>query len=183
MRLVILGGPGSGKGTQAKWLSDYFKIPMISTGNILRNAISEQTQLGKKAQDYVEKGELLPNEIMIEFMREHLEKNALDKGWILEGYPRTAFQAEELDFLLETLEQKLNYAIYLEVSEPVMKQRSLRRSLMDDQPEIIEHRINIFKQYTIPLLDYYQGTKRLLTIAGEASTDEVGQEILSKIIH
>ncbi|MEA5537261.1 adenylate kinase [Crocosphaera sp. XPORK-15E] len=181
MRLIILGGPGSGKGTQAKRLSEHFKISVISTGNILRKAISEQTELGKKAKDYVEKGELLPNEMMIEFIRDRLDKDDLEKGWILEGYPRTAFQAEELDFLLETLGQKLNYGIYLQVSETVMKERSLKRSLMDDQPEVIERRINIFKQYTIPILDYYQGTKRLLTIPGEASTDEVEKVILNKI--
>ena len=181
MRFVMLGGPGSGKGTQSKQLNQHFKIPIISTGNILRKAIIEQTTLGKKAKDYVEKGDLLPNEMMIEFIKDRLLKSDVENGWILEGYPRTAFQAEELDFLLESLGQTLDYAIYLQVSEMVMKERSLQRSLVDDRPDIIEHRIAIFKQHTLPLLDYYQGTKRLLTLSGEKSADEVQQEILDHV--
>ncbi len=181
MRLVILGGPGSGKGTQAQNLSQRLNISLISTGNILRKAIIEQTKLGQKAKDYVEKGELLPNEMMIEFIEERLLKEDVKNGWILEGYPRTSFQAEELDFLLERLEQRLDYAIYLQVSETVMKERSLMRSLLDDKPEIIERRISLFEEQTLPLLDYYQGKKRLFTVSGENSVEEVQKVILDKI--
>ncbi|GBF82861.1 adenylate kinase family protein [Aphanothece sacrum] len=181
MRLVLLGGPGSGKGTQAKRLSQTLNIAMVSTGNILREAIDKKTELGLKAQAYVEKGELLPNEIMIQFMTNFLLENESKNGWILEGYPRTSFQAEELDFLLEKINQSLNYAIYLEVNNTVMKQRSLTRSLMDDQPEIIERRIELFKQQTIPILEYYEGTKRLLTISGEPSSEVVEKTILSAL--
>jgi adenylate kinase len=181
MKLVMLGGPGAGKGTQSKRLSKRLTIPIISTGNILREAIKEQTKLGEKAKDYVEKGDLLPNEMMIEFIRDRLLKSDVKNGWILEGYPRTAFQAEELDFLLESLEQKLDYAIYLQVSETVMKERSLQRSLIDDQPDIIERRIRSFKEHTLLLIDYYQGKKRLLTLSGEKSADEVEQDILDNM--
>ncbi|MGK7940606.1 MAG: adenylate kinase family protein [Crocosphaera sp.] len=181
MRLVILGGPGSGKGTQSQNLSEGLNISLISTGNILRKAIIEQTKLGQQAKDYVEKGDLLPNEMMIEFIEECLLKDDVKNGWILEGYPRTPFQAEELDFLLERLDQTLDHAIYLQVSDRVMKERSLKRSLVDDQPEIIERRITLFKQETLPLLDYYQGKKRLLTISGEQSAEEVQKAILDEI--
>jgi adenylate kinase len=152
---------------------------MVSTGNILREAIDKKTELGLKAKVYVEKGELLPNEIMIQFMTNFLLETESKNGWILEGYPRTAFQAEELDFLLEKLNQSLNHAIYLQVNDTVMKERSLTRSLIDDQPDIIERRIELFKQQTIPILEYYEGTKRLLTIPGEASSEVVGKTILS----
>ncbi len=181
MRAVVLGGPGSGKGTQSQRLSQYLNISLVSTGNILRQAIIEQTNLGQKAKDYVEKGYLLPNEIMIEFIEDYLLKSDVNNGWILEGYPRTPFQAEELDFLLERLEQKLDYAIYLQVSEKAMRERSLKRSLIDDKPEIIERRITLFKQETLALLDYYQGKKRLLTVSGEQSVEAVQKAILDEI--
>ncbi|MDJ0660176.1 MAG: nucleoside monophosphate kinase [Crocosphaera sp.] len=182
MRLVMLGGPGSGKATQSQRLSQHFNVPIIVTGNMLRKAIEDKTELGQKAKDYVEKGDLLPNEIMIELMRNRLVESDVKNGWILSGYPRTAFQAEELDFLLESLNQSLDYAIYLQVSETVMKQRSLKRGLMDDQPDIIDRRINMFKEYTLTLIDYYQGKQKLLTLSGETSVNQVEQEILTRIL-
>lgn len=124
MRLVILGGPGAGKGTQAQQLCQPLGISPVSTGDILREAIANQSELGHQAHFYVEKGELVPDEIMIEFMRQRLMQPDVANGWILEGYPRTAFQAEELDFLLDELEQHLDWAIYLQVPEGVMVSRS-----------------------------------------------------------
>lgn len=197
MRLVILGGPGAGKGTQARQLCDQLNISEISTGNILREAIASQTGLGLAAQPYVEKGELVPDEILIEFMRQRLLRPDAANGWLLEGYPRTAFQAEELDFLLEELEQQLNWAIYLEVPESVMMSRSLGRARpskvmsqdtyspgelrLDDQPEIVQRRIDRFHQRTVPILEYYGYRKRLLTIDGNQSPEQVQQDILQKL--
>ncbi|NEQ66129.1 MAG: AAA family ATPase, partial [Symploca sp. SIO2D2] len=112
MRLVILGGPGAGKGTQSQKLCQQQSIPLVSTGDILREAIASQSDLGLQVQPYVEKGELVPDTLLIEFMRERLLQSDTARGWLLEGYPRTAFQAEELDFLLEKLQQKLDWAIY-----------------------------------------------------------------------
>lgn len=181
MQFVMLGGPGAGKSTQSQQLSHHLNIPVISTGAILREAISAQTSLGLKAQSYVEKGKLLPDEIMIQFVRKRLLKSDTKQGWILEGYPRTAFQAEELDFLLEELEQSLNWAIYLNVSESVMRERSMARSLFDDRPEIIERRIAAFKERTVPILEYYEGTNRLLNIPAESSSHWVKATILKLI--
>ena len=198
MRLVILGGPGAGKGTQTRMLCRQLGISEISTSDILRQAIASQTELGHQAQVYVEKGELVPDELMIEFMRERLLRDdAKGNGWLLEGYPRTAFQAEELDFLLEDLGQRLDWAIYLEVSESVMMSRCLARSPTrsdnlkgnpsandsrpDDRPEIIQRRINLFHECTIPILEYYGYRKRLLTINGDQSLEQVQQEIVQKL--
>ncbi|MGK7931495.1 MAG: adenylate kinase family protein [Microcystaceae cyanobacterium] len=181
MRLVMLGGPGAGKGTQSLRLSKSLNISAISTGGILREAISANTSLGQKAEPYVEKGELLPDEIMIQFMRQRLLKTDMSMGWVLDGYPRTAFQAEELDFLLEELNQKIDWAIYLKLSEPIMQERSLSRSLLDDNPDVIDRRIKAFKSRTIPILEYYEGTKRLLTIPADTSPEQVEQDILKHL--
>lgn len=119
MRFVILGGSGSGKSTQAQRLCRHFDIPLISTGEILREAIELYSRFpnanlssnGRHVQPYVEKGELVPDETTINFIRTRLNKDDINNGWVLEGYPRTAFQAEELDFFLNDLQQKLDWAI------------------------------------------------------------------------
>jgi adenylate kinase len=181
VRLVILGGAGAGKGTQAKQLSTHLRIPCIATGDILREAIASGTQLGIEAQSYVEQGELVPDPMMIEFMRMRLLMWDAANGWVLDGYPRTAFQAEELDFLLEKLEQRLDWAIWLDVPESVLMSRSLMRSRDDDQPEIIQRRIELFKQLTVPILEYYEYRQRLITINGDQSPEQVEQDILVKV--
>lgn len=181
MRLVILGGPGAGKGTQAEGICQHLDIPSISTGEVLRNAIADQTDLGEKARPHVEKGELVPDEIMIQFIRQRLLEPDVSRGWLLDGYPRTAFQAEELDFLLEDLGQQLDWAIYLNVPEDVLIKRSLQRSRSDDQPEIIKRRIELFYQRTIPILEYYSPRDRLLDINGNQPPEKVQQDILSRL--
>ncbi|MBL1203675.1 MAG: adenylate kinase family protein [Nostoc sp. ZfuVER08] len=202
MRLVILGGSGSGKSTQAQRLCRYFDIPLISTGEILREAISggkllpnfqwsptdsrtyvsvynSLNELGHHVRPYVEKGELVPDEMIIELIGIRLRQPDINCTWVLEGYPRTAFQAEELDFLLDNLGQKLDWAIYLQVPEAVMVSRSLGRSLPDDQPEIVQRRIELFYDRTIPILEYYDRRRRLLTINGDQSPEMVQQNILT----
>ncbi len=181
MRLVILGGPGAGKGTQAEQLCSYLNIPCISTGEILREAIAMGTDLGKEAQPYVEKGELVPDETMIEFIRERMLTPDVINGWLLDGYPRTAFQAEELDFLLDQFSQKLDWAIYLNVSEVFLQSRSLGRSRLDDRPDIVQRRIELFRQRTVPILEYYERRNRLLTINGDLSPEQVQQDLLREL--
>ncbi|OKH40157.1 adenylate kinase [[Phormidium ambiguum] IAM M-71] len=181
MRLIILGGAGAGKGTQAQRLSSCLSIPWISTGNILRDAVATGTKLGKQAQTFVEKGELVPDEIMIEFMRQRLLLSDVVPGWVIDGYPRTAFQAEELDFLLADLGQQLDWAIWLDVPESELEVRCLTRGLIDDQPEIIQRRIQLFQERTIPILDYYGYRQRLLLIDGVLTPEQVEQSILKKI--
>lgn len=191
MRVVILGGSGSGKSTQAERICNYFHIQRVSTGEVLRDAISQSVigesvttenpqlqELGRLAQPYVERGELVPDELMIEFIRSRLKKTDVSEGWVLEGYPRTAFQAEELDFLLDELGQKLDWCVYLQVPEAVMVNRSVERSLPDDQPEIIHRRVELFYDRTIPILEYYDRRRRLLTINGDQSFEIVENDII-----
>lgn len=193
----MLGGPGAGKGTQARRLCSQLNVPLVATGDILREAIASQTDLGRQAQPYVDKGELVPDPIMIEFMRQRLLQPDTARGWVLEGYPRTAFQAEELDFLLEELNQQLNWAIYLKVSESVMMHRCIQRSQTipenspkdestrearpDDRPEIVKRRIELFYDRTVPILEYYDYRQRLLTVHGDQSPEQLQQEILEKL--
>jgi adenylate kinase len=188
VKLVILGGSGSGKSTQAQRLCKHFEIPLISTGEILREVISgnesangygELNELKRNAQPFVLRGELVPDEMMIEFIKVRLSQQEVAPGWVLEGYPRTAFQAEELDFLLENLGEKLDWAIYLQVPEAVMVSRSLGRSLPDDQPEIVQRRIELFYDRTIPILEYYDRRRRLLTINGDDSPEQVQHNIFT----
>ncbi|MEB3193395.1 MAG: nucleoside monophosphate kinase [Snowella sp.] len=183
MRLVMLGGPGAGKGTQSKNLSQSLGLPIISMGDILRAAIAAQTPLGIQAEPYVTKGELLPDFMMIQFIRQRLQQPDIQIGWILDGYPRTAFQAEELDFLLEELAQPLDWAIYLEIRVETMLKRSLARSLFDDQPPVIQKRIEQFQQRTIPILEYYQGKKNLLNISAESVAEIVSEKLLVALNH
>lgn len=181
MRLVLLGGPGAGKGIQSHRLSQRLQVPGISTGNLLREAIASQNPLGKEAEPYLNRGELLPDPMMINFMRSRLVQPDCERGWILEGYPRTAFQAEELDFLLEDLEQPLTCAVYLEISEKVMIERSLVRSLVDDQPDIIQKRIDSFQERIALLLEYYAGKKKLMTLSAEDSPKNIEMLIFQQI--
>lgn len=181
MRLVILGGPGAGKGTQAKQLCTHLQIPLISTGDMLRQAIARQTDLGSQAQPYVAKGELVPDETMIQLIRDRLLMPDTSAGWLLEGYPRTAFQAEELDFLLDDLQQRLNWAIWLDVPESVMHDRCLGRSRADDLPDVVKRRIALFHERTLPIVEYYDRRQRLLKINGNNQPEHVQQEILEKL--
>ncbi len=181
VRLILLGGPGSGRGMQSANLCKYFKIPKISTGDILREAIAKGSNLGNNARTYVQKGEWVPDSIMIQFMEDRLLERDVENGWILEGYPRTAFQAEELDFLLKRLRQNLPLAIYLKVNESVMLERCLARSGAEDRPEIVKRRIANFQASTVPILEYYDLRGKLLTIDGEKSPEKVTHEILDKI--
>ena len=182
VRLVILGGPGAGKGTQAELLCSNLSIPLLAVGDILREAIADDTELGKLAVSYVETGELVPDATMIQFFRRRLLLWDVFNGWVLEGYPRTAFQAEELDFLLDDLAQQLDWAIWLKVPTEVLLSRSIQRDRSDDSPEILQRRLDLYHERTIPILDYYEYRNKLLTIDGDRSPEQVQQDIL-KIVN
>lgn len=180
-RLVILGASGSGKSTQAKRLAEHLSIPAISTGEILRGEIAAGSYLGKQAEEFVGAGELVPDETIIKFIRSRLCAADFSLGWVLEGYPRTAFQAEELDFLLDDLKLPLDWAIYLDVSEDLLRERSLQRGEFDDTPEAVERRLELFSDRTKPLLDYYEHKRHLLIVDGSQDIVTVTNQILQGI--
>jgi adenylate kinase len=178
VRLVILGGSGSGKSTQGERLCDRFDIPLIST-DILHKAIACSADFGRHVESYIQQDKLVPDEIMMEFLLERLKKPDINNGWIIEGYPHNASKAEELDSLLDELGQALDWAIYLQVSEAVMVNRSLGGSLTDERLEIVHRRVELFYDRTIPILEYYDRRRRLLTINGDQMPDMVQQSIIS----
>jgi adenylate kinase len=180
-RLILLGAAGSGKTTQAHQLGEMLQIPTISSGEMLRNAISSGLQLGDEVRRYVESGELVPDELMIGLLRAILVQPDFKRCWAIEGYPRTAFQAEELDFLLEDLNQPLDAAIYLNVSEELLVKRSLARGDYDDTAELIQKRLQLFQECTTPILDYYGHKKKLITIDGSLDAASITAQIQARL--
>ncbi|MEO1208690.1 MAG: adenylate kinase [Cyanobacteria bacterium J06638_20] len=181
MRLILVGGPGAGKGTQAKLLQASLNIPWISTGDLLHRAIEARTPLGQKVQPIVEKGELVDDATMIELVRDRLQQPDTGNGWLLDGYPRTAFQAEELDFMLDDIQQQVDWTIWLDVPKEILMERSLGRSRADDNPEALQRRIELLYERTIPILDYYGYRKRLLKVDGNQSPEAVETAIRTKL--
>ncbi|MGB3491974.1 MAG: adenylate kinase [Elainellaceae cyanobacterium] len=181
MRLVMLGGSGSGRGTQSQLLGKALNISWISSGEMLRQAIATQSDLGKTVAAGVNQGELVPDEVMIELVSQRLSQPDAAHGWVLDGYPCTAFQAEELDFLLDRLDQNLNWAIWLDVSREILVQRSMERSRSDDTPDAIQRRIDLLYERTVPILDYYDYRHRLVKVNGNQPIEAVQQEIRAAI--
>ena len=181
MGYVLLGGPGAGKGTQAKYLSQHLGLPWISTGNLLHQEIATGSDLGQRLQPIVEAGDLVQDELMIALMRQRLQQPDLAEGWLLDGYPRTAVQAEELDFVLSDLGQRVDWAIWLEVPVEVLQLRSQQRDRSDDSPDAIARRIALTFERTVPILDYYEYRQRLLRIDGNQPQAQVSAAILAAL--
>ncbi|MBT9316154.1 adenylate kinase [Leptothoe spongobia] len=179
MRLVMLGGPGSGKGTQAKKLSEHFNIPWISTGDVLRAEIAADSLLGQQVAETLARGELVSDDLMIDFIKVRLQQPDAAQGWVLDGYPRTAFQAEELDFFLETLNVQVHYVIWLELSAHALIERSENRGAIDDNPDALRRRIETLAETTMPMLEYYDYRQRLMRVDGNQPPDDVKRDILS----
>ncbi|NWF58735.1 MAG: adenylate kinase [Fischerella sp.] len=181
-RLIFLGPPGAGKGTQAKALADDCKIPHISTGDILRQALKEQTPLGIKAQSYMDRGELVPDQLVQEMVEERLGKPDTNSGWILDGFPRTVKQAAFLEELLQKLDQDGERVVNLDVPDDVVVDRLLQRGRADDTEEVIRRRLEVYRSETAPLIEYYRDRHQLHTIDGNKSLEEVTAE-LKKLIY
>lgn len=172
-RLIFLGPPGAGKGTQAKVLADLQRIPHISTGEILRTAVAGQTALGVKAQGYMERGELVPDQLVIELIRERLGESDAQSGWILDGFPRNVDQAEFLDALLIEVGQECDRVINFDVPDEILITRMLSRGRKDDNEDVIRRRLEVYREQTAPLINYYDSRQKLTTINGDQSMEEV----------
>jgi adenylate kinase len=180
-RLIFLGPPGAGKGTQAKNLADGLNIPHISTGDILRQAMKDQTSLGIKAQSYVDKGELVPDQLVQDLVEERLAKPDAQSGWILDGFPRTVSQATFLEELLNHLNQGGERVVNLEVPDEIVVSRLLGRGRKDDTEDVIRRRLEVYRSSTAPLISYYSDRHKLLSVNGNQSLEDVTKVLLLSI--
>jgi adenylate kinase len=187
MRLILLGPPGSGKGTQAQRLVQRHGIVQLSTGEMLRAAVAAQTPVGLKAKDIMASGGLVPDDIVIGIISDRLDKPDAAKGFILDGFPRTVPQAEALDDLLKKKHMKLDAVIELRVNESALLQRVESRVAemrargeevrIDDTPEVLTKRLASYRSLTEPLIHYYSERRKLLTVDGMMTIEHVTREI------
>jgi adenylate kinase len=187
MRLILLGPPGSGKGTQAQRLVQRYGIAQLSTGEMLRAAVAAQTPVGLKAKDIMASGGLVPDDIVIGIISERLDQPDAARGFILDGFPRTVPQAEALDELLKKKHMKLDAVIELRVNESALLQRVENRVAemcargeevrVDDTQEVLTKRLASYRQLTEPLIHYYSERRKLLTVDGMMTIEHVTREI------
>jgi adenylate kinase len=187
MRLILLGPPGSGKGTQAQRLVQRYGIVQLSTGDMLRAAVAAQTPIGLKAKDIMAAGHLVPDEVVIGIIKDRIEQPDAANGFILDGFPRTVRQAEELDELLTSEQMNLDAVIELKVNEGVLLERVERRAAetrargepvrADDTAEVLTRRLSNYRDQTEPLIHYYSDRRKLATVDGMMSIEEVTDEI------
>jgi len=177
MRIVFIGPPGAGKGTQAKRLIARYELAHLSTGDMLRAARDAQTAVGQKADEYMSKGELVPDEIIVGIIAERLAEPDCQAGCLLDGFPRTIAQAEALDRMLAERNTPLDVVLELQVPEEELFQRLAHRGRADDKPEVIRQRLVAYRQQTEPLLDYYGKASLLTSVDGLGSVDEIFDRI------
>lgn len=176
-RLIFLGPPGAGKGTQAQTLATHWQIPHISTGDILRGAMRERSPLGIKAQDYVDRGELVPDQLLFDLMEARLSQPDTQSGWILDGFPRNVSQASFLEELLQKLTQNGVWTINLEVPDDVLVSRMLERGRADDTEEVIRRRLEVYREQTLPLIGFYRDRQQLVSINGDQALEKVTSDL------
>ena len=181
INVLLLGPQGAGKGTQGRLISAEYGVPHIGTGDMLRAAVAEGSELGRQAEPLLNAGQLVPDEIMIGLIRERLAQEDARLGFVLDGIPRTARQAEELDAMLDEIGRPLRIVFELQLSEGVSLERLRRRAEQegrtDDTPETIRTRLRLYREQTEPLVEYYRARGILVGIDADRSVEEVFAEI------
>ena len=183
---VLFGKPGSGKGTQAEHLSEKYKLYHISTGDLFRKNISQNTNLGLLAQSYMDKGELVPDEVTIKMLENEIKENTQSKGFLFDGFPRTIAQAESLDKFLKSINMQINATIALDVDEEELISRIIDRgktsNRSDDQDiEKIQNRFNEYNMKTSTLSKYYKDQKKFFEVDGSGTVDEITNRLFDLI--
>jgi adenylate kinase len=174
MRMLLIGAPGAGKGTQAKLIAERFHIAHISSGDLLRTHVEENTTIGRAAREFLAKGDLVPDSIVMDMLRKPVVAASEAGGYVLDGFPRTVEQAKAAYETAQELGVAVEVAIYLEVPTEELTRRLLARGRgKDDTPEVIEHRLAVFDAMTRPMLDYYAEREELITVNGARPVPEV----------
>jgi len=183
MRIVLLGPPGAGKGTQAARVACRFDAPHVATGDIFRANVAEGTELGRAAQEYMDRGDLVPDDVVIAMVMERLAERDCQSGFVLDGFPRTVNQAEALDRQLADLGSPLHAVLCFEAAEEELLRRLAGRAAAqhraDDAEQTIRHRLEVFADKTRPLIDYYRHRRLLTMVDGVGKVEEITGRILT----
>ena len=185
MRLILMGPPGAGKGTQATFVADRFGVPAISTGDIFRRNVSEGTDLGVKAQEYMDAGEYVPDEITNMMVRGRIDESDAEPGFLLDGYPRTLQQVEELDGMIKHTGHELDAAVVLIADPEELVKRLLARAetdgRSDDTEEVVRRRQEVYAEQTEPLIEVYRERGLLVEVDGMGEVEEITQRIFDAL--
>ncbi|HSX65620.1 MAG TPA: adenylate kinase [Pseudoxanthomonas sp.] len=185
MRLVLLGPPGSGKGTQAARLKEYLQVPHISTGDLLRAEVAAGTPLGVQAKEVMARGDLVSDEILLGMLESRVSREDTANGFILDGYPRNLAQADALDTLLQKIGQPMDYAVQLEVPTELLVERIAGRAAAegraDDSPESVRTRLKVYDSQTAPVIEFYRQHGQLTVVDGVGSLDEVFNRLVEAL--
>ena len=180
-----MGPPGAGKGTQAKFVAQHFGIPAISTGDIFRANVSQGTPLGEEAQRYMDSGEYVPDEVTNSMVRNRIDEPDAEPGFLLDGYPRTLAQVEELDGMIGFTGHRLDAVVVLTVDDDVLVQRLLQRAALegraDDTEDVIRRRQELYAEQTAPLIEVYRDRDILIEVDGLGEVDDVTQRVFAAL--
>lgn len=183
--LILFGPPGSGKGTQSVKIAEKYNLVHISTGDIFRREIKNHSALGIKVQGIIEKGELVPDDLLVDILRSALQQAGSPAGFVFDGFPRTIRQAGDLDKLLAETGEKVSLVLALEVDEEEVVSRLLKRAVLegrkDDTEDVIRNRMKVYHAQTHPLMEYYKKQGKFISLHGVGSVDEIFADICKKI--
>ena len=183
--VILIGAPGAGKGTQAKLLQEALGFPQVSSGDLLRYNVKNETELGQIAKTYMDRGELVPDKVTIAMVKDRLSQSDCQNGAILDGFPRTSAQAEVLDDLLVEIGGQINVVPHIHVAQDVLVERLLRRAEIegraDDNEETIRTRMRVYEEQTRPLLEYYGQKGLVVEVNGQQSVEEVSKDLIAVI--
>ncbi len=185
MRLLLIGAPGAGKGTQAQKIADHFGVAHLSSGDLLREHVAKGTSIGQTAQAYMARGDLVPDAVVLDMLRKPVVAAAAAGGYVLDGFPRNAEQAQTAYGVAKDLGVSVQLAVYLEVAREALIERIVARGKTsgraDDTREVVERRLDVYETQTWPLLDYYRQREQLIQVNGDRPVQEVTWSVIVQL--